>query len=97
MIDLETLVDSVDYLVNNLLHEVTRLTGSDLKWTNESADIYLGDDFIAWAATLVCGFESLVAPAAVVGGFAFYRLADVEEYISLPDRFPRKPVQLELF
>lgn len=97
MLDLETIVDSVDYLVDSLLSETVHLKGRDLKWRNESADIYLGDDFIAWPVELVSGFGSVVSPACVIGGYAFYKLADVEEYISLPDSFPRKPVQLDLF
>lgn len=97
MIDLETIVDSVDCLVDNLLNDVTHLKGSDLNWQNKSADIYVGDDFIAWPVELVSGFGSVVSPACVIGCYAFYKLDDVEEYISLPDRFPRKPVQLELF
>lgn len=97
MIDLETIVDSVDYLVDSLLSETVHLKGRDLKWRNESADIYLGDDFIAWPAELVSEFGSVFSPACLLGGYVFYKLADVDGYISLPDRFPRKPVQLELF
>ncbi len=97
MIDLETIIDSVDYLVDNLLNDVTHLKGADLNWQNKSADIYLGDDFIAWNSALVTGFESVFSPVCLLGGYVFYKLADVDGYISLPDRFPRKPVQLELF
>lgn len=97
MLDLETIVDSVDYLVDSLLSETVHLKGADLNWQNKSADIYLGDDFIAWNSALVTGFESVFSPACLLGGYVFYKLDDVEEHIGLPGRFPRKPVQLELF